>query len=89
MIELLLEMMMIWAVVLIGIYMLAAFSTLNLAFNQNKVNWYEKKAMRVEAYPYLISLPIRPTSVTYRPKIPSVFDQTASDDEVPPLVVAA
>ncbi|TSB44981.1 hypothetical protein [Alkalicoccobacillus porphyridii] len=89
MIELLLEMMMLWAVVLIGIYMLAAFSTLNLSFNQHKVKWNQQKTMRVEAHSHLIALPIRPMSVIYRPKIPSVLDQIASDDEAPSLVAVA
>ena len=89
MIELLLEMIMLWAVVLIGLYMLAAFSNMNLAFSNYKVKWNQQKEMRVQAYLYLVSPPIRPKSVTYRPKKPSINDQYASDDEAPSLVAAA
>ncbi|MDQ0207096.1 hypothetical protein [Alkalicoccobacillus murimartini] len=88
MIELLLEMMMLWAVVLIGLYMLAAFSSQNLAFSNQNMKWEQQKAMRVQAYSHLTAPPIRPMSVTYRPKIPSVLDQSASDDEAPSLVAA-
>ncbi|MBM0065793.1 hypothetical protein [Alkalicoccobacillus gibsonii] len=89
MIELLLEMMMIGAILLIGLYMLAAFARINLAFSHHKIRSNQLKERLVTIYSSRIDPPVCPMSVTYRPKIPSIYDQYASDDEAPSFVVAA
>ncbi|MDV2686260.1 hypothetical protein RYX56_17980 [Alkalihalophilus lindianensis] len=88
MIEVISDMTMLWLGVVMTLLLVAAFaraSVVNVWFTFHVAS--KKQLLQTECIELVIAALIRPSSSTYRPKIPSVFDKGSSDDEPHSLVV--